>query len=1088
MGNRSLGPSQRGVQRTLVKLPGALVHATLCVPRAHAHALWLLPWVEGLLGGRSLADLIEAPPWPAPADPLVTRRLLHTLIDLRWAVPVWSRDEVAIDPTLRAAFRHDGRVGLARLLFDAQVRRGEWWAEGLSGILLSRQASAQFDWDHRRRPDHEPRISADLQALVDANNHDLIDLLRKLGAVKILRTARDRVFLGSPLIVGDRKDILFPLVGTDLKLLPAELGELEPVLEAHAPTLFGERTAVRSRVVQLARSPVERLTAEVERLPGDPAALGPLAPLRERVTRLAQLVTRSADELTAWLDAGLTVRPVLGPSQRHFDAVAEMCARLAPNRGHIVLLTSAFLNPTSAREPDGLADALAAAPDDAQFLVVYGHASEDLPDQQYRDMEAWQEALLSRAPSLSGRVRVIAGRRRSHEKAVLTSEGDWMVGSWNAASSRPHTTVFECSLAGRSTDFGKDLLDRLAANVEHPGGEALISAMRNVLTGDPSPIHNHGVSAVARLRQAVELLGRAVAEADDPCTEAWTSCIRAVRAALQPFLATAHAELVDEQQTRDAFLAQVRSTQHDVLLASDRLADSGFDGATLRDLRGDGRSRRTVRVVWGREWEGRRGADPLAREQLKRARKTVLDARELLGPALLTNEEPMENHAKLLVVDGLRGLVTSENLLAYGGEKGRHESRELGLLFWSPSIARHILGRMLLQWPDALDGGASPTPASPPLAWVVAGNESWHGLAAIADELDFEWSTPDFLEQVVRDELARAPEAEPDTHARRRAWATLEARAGRSPFRWICEEGKRLGLVTTSPTWTPYDAAEAPAMDDALARAEAVMQRLPAAIKPAAPTPRGRPTDSTDPLVARVLSTMASIPAGNFLMGDDRVRDEWPRHQVIISRPFLLGKTPVTQGLWQAVMGSLPHLRDVETHPDFPIIHISRAEMLQFLERLNNRSGGGRFELPTEAQWEYACLAGADTIYCFGDDPGAGNKPGLLERYAWTKRSAGARIHRVGELEPNAFGLHDMHGLVYETMRDGPRVYTRTTVTDPIGPVDGPNFVARGGFWGRNPVDPQRPAQEHFRCASRQIYEKSHRVSFRLARRIKEGS
>src|SRR5262249_54839973 len=152
-------------------------------------------------------------------------------------------------------------------------------------------------------------------------------------------------------------------------------------------------------------------------------------------------------------------------------------------------------------------------------------------------------------------------------------------------------------------------------------------------------------------------------------SDAWTTTVRAARTALLPFLSVLHADIVDEHQTRDAFLALLRGARRDVLLASDRLADSGLDPATLRDLRGE-RSRRTVRVVWGREWAGRRPTDNATREQLERARGTVRRARALLGPALLTREEPMENHAKLLVVDGMHGIVTSENLLSYGGEKG----------------------------------------------------------------------------------------------------------------------------------------------------------------------------------------------------------------------------------------------------------------------------------------------------------------------------------------------------------------------------------------------------------------------------------
>ena len=226
--------------------------------------------------------------------------------------------------------------------------------------------------------------------------------------------------------------------------------------------------------------------------------------------------------------------------------------------------------------------------------------------------------------------------------------------------------------------------------------------------------------------------------------------------------------------------------------------------------------------------------------------------------------------------------------------------------------------------------------------------------------------------------------------------------------------------------------------------------------------------------MARILEEMVTIPAGTFRMGDRRVREERPVHEVTISQSFQMSPKLVTQGLWEEVMGRLPSLRDVERHPDNPIIHISKRAIDTFLERLNARLRSGRFDLPTEAQWEYACRAGSTGIYCFG------NHSYELERFAWTKRNSESRLQRVGLLEPNNWGLFDMHGLVYETMRDGHRKFTCQAVTDPVGPLDGDHFVARGGCWSRHPVDGKRPGNEHFRCASRQRYEKGHRCSIRL--------
>lgn len=448
----------------------------------------------------------------------------------------------------------------------------------------------------------------------------------------------------------------------------------------------------------------------------------------------------------------------------------------------------------------------------------------------------------------------------------------------------------------------------------------------------------------------------------------------------------------------------------------------------------------------------------------------------------------MENHAKFLVIDGLRGLVTSENLLAYGGEKSKYESRELGLLFWSPAVARHVLGRSLHEWPAELRNKRRGDDCA--LAWAVAGNEAWHSLYPLREQLDFEWRSIAFIESVVRDATERGSEDFSGAQAYAGAWRDLGERSAGDLFEWVQGEAQRVGLVLpdASGEWRPYDAEGELSTDMALEEAQLAVEQLRSSEVAAGANPVQRGTGRVvHALIEAVERELVRIPAGVFTMGDDRVPIERPKHRVRISRPFWLGRTPVTQHLWEAVMGRLPHLRDVERHPEYPIIQVTRDDMLRFIARLNDLPGGGGFGLPTEAQWEYACRAGASTLYCFGDDPGRGEMPGMLEQYAWTKRNSNARLQKVGQLRPNAFGLHDMHGLVYETMCDGLRTYTAADATDPIGPLNGERIGARGGFWGRFPVDPRNAVQEHFRCAARQHYEQSHRVSFRLARESKDS-
>ena len=141
---------------------------------------------------------------------------------------------------------------------------------------------------------------------------------------------------------------------------------------------------------------------------------------------------------------------------------------------------------------------------------------------------------------------------------------------------------------------------------------------------------------------------------------------------------------------------------------------------------------------------------------------------------------------------------------------------------------------------------------------------------------------------------------------------------------------------------------------------------------------------------------MVLIPAGEFMMGSpdsdkDAAADEKPQHRVRITKPFYLGKYPVTQEQWKAVMGSNPsHFKG----PKNPVEQVSWDDCQQFLKRLNEKAGAaGKFQLPTEAQWEYACRAGSTTRYCFGDDEsglgeyGGTTRTRAASRTLWARRS-----------------------------------------------------------------------------------------------------
>jgi formylglycine-generating enzyme required for sulfatase activity len=184
---------------------------------------------------------------------------------------------------------------------------------------------------------------------------------------------------------------------------------------------------------------------------------------------------------------------------------------------------------------------------------------------------------------------------------------------------------------------------------------------------------------------------------------------------------------------------------------------------------------------------------------------------------------------------------------------------------------------------------------------------------------------------------------------------------------------------------------------------------------------------------------MVEIPAGNFCMGSDGGSgDEKPVHLVTIRQSFYMGKYEVTQAQWQAVMGNNPSgFKDCGGN--CPVEQVSWDDAQNFINKLNASNDGFRYRLPTEAEWEYACRAGTTGDY-------AGN----LSEMAWYSENSGNKTHAVGGKQPNAWGLGDMHGNVWEWCQDW---YHETYYG---APSDGSAWVSggeqkyrvlRGGSW-----------------------------------------
>ena len=158
------------------------------------------------------------------------------------------------------------------------------------------------------------------------------------------------------------------------------------------------------------------------------------------------------------------------------------------------------------------------------------------------------------------------------------------------------------------------------------------------------------------------------------------------------------------------------------------------------------------------------------------------------------------------------------------------------------------------------------------------------------------------------------------------------------------------------------------------------------------------------------------------------------QHRVTISAGFWLAKTETTQAQWRAVMSNNPsHFKG----DDLPVESVSWNDITGFIEKANlSGSNGGRFVLPTEAQWEYACRAGSSDAYA-----------GDLDQMAWYKGNSGAKTHPVAGKKANAWGLHDMLGNAWEWCADWYGPYPTGAVTDPAGAASGSRRVIRGGSW-----------------------------------------
>ena len=211
---------------------------------------------------------------------------------------------------------------------------------------------------------------------------------------------------------------------------------------------------------------------------------------------------------------------------------------------------------------------------------------------------------------------------------------------------------------------------------------------------------------------------------------------------------------------------------------------------------------------------------------------------------------------------------------------------------------------------------------------------------------------------------------------------------------------------------------------------------------------------------------MVLIKAGSFTR---------MKHRVTVSRDFWLGKYEVTQAEYGAVMGRNPSQFTGDTN--LPVDKVSFVDAMQYCVALSQRErvaghlpSGFEYRLPSEAEWEYACRATTTNRFSFGETVAE------ADRYAWTAENSESKTHPVGQKQPNPWGLHDMHGNVWEWCLDWFSEYPPADVVDPMGPGGGKFKLFKGGGWNQD-ADFARSGNRFMMAPTSGIYF----VGFRIA-------
>jgi formylglycine-generating enzyme required for sulfatase activity len=204
---------------------------------------------------------------------------------------------------------------------------------------------------------------------------------------------------------------------------------------------------------------------------------------------------------------------------------------------------------------------------------------------------------------------------------------------------------------------------------------------------------------------------------------------------------------------------------------------------------------------------------------------------------------------------------------------------------------------------------------------------------------------------------------------------------------------------------------------------------------------------------------MIYCPPGKFLMGSDDAAppgsNHQPQHEVTLTKGFWISETPVTRRIHTAVMGEKQGYGNYEETEDSPVSQHTWDEAIDFCTALNTKRSqflseiadtdniqSCLFTLPTEAQWEYACRAGTNTTWYFGEEKDR------LDEYAWYHLSPSTKLPKLKLKKPNPWGIYDLYGMVYEWCLDDLTLYSRiTSVVDPVYHSSSPLTLPSGAFY-----------------------------------------